>query len=60
MILVNQTRVRGSNIQFDFKHKSKKLGVVFLSQNAINETNARRKAWDEVRKAYKNQKQVSN
>lgn len=53
MQLVNQTRVRGSVIEFTFKHKSKKLKNVTIITTAINAENAQTKAWKEVRSQYK-------
>lgn len=53
MTLINSERVRGSVINFKFKHTSKKLGTIIINQTAINEGNAKRKAWKEISKSYK-------
>lgn len=52
MTLQNSTHLRGSTKTFDFKHSSRKLGKVTISVNAINESNGKRKAWEQVRTMY--------
>jgi hypothetical protein len=58
MTLQNTTHLRGNIKTFTFKHKSGKLGQVELKINAINTENGYRKAWDDVRKMYRQKKQA--
>jgi hypothetical protein len=58
MILTNTTHLRGNIKSFTFKHASSKLGKINIDVNAINEENAQRKVWGEVRKMYKQAKKA--
>ena len=52
MQLVKETRVRGSVIEFTFKHKVKRVEKQIIV-SAINVQNAMFKAWKDVSKQYK-------
>ena len=60
MILVNSNRLRGSVIEFTFKHKSRKLGKQIFTVNAINAENAKTKVMKELSKQYKKLKKFGN
>lgn len=43
---------QGRGVQFTFHHRTKKLPPTNITVVAINEANARRKAWGQVKLAY--------